>query len=239
MMPNSKFSGQADGAVQKLSIRKRDDEYSKTIEQMCSPNSSTLNLEHMKKTQSLHYMKANSGASSPQQIKSRSSMGHYANRLGNSNNLYSSDQRQSFQNKQGRAKTANRKKRNLYTSMGNYYSGAFQNPINMQNSVSQNPSAGRGGIKRLNNNFLDNLEKSNYTSNYPNLEPNKKRNSQHNKTQFKNDMLDLSAQGINRYNNNIITSNPQVNKSVLLDNSQLNTSHIPSNNTFKNLENSF
>ena len=52
-------------------------------------------------------------------------------------------------------------------------------------------------------------------------------------------MLDLSAQGITRYNNNVMTSNPQANKSVLLDNSQLNTSHMPSNNTFKNLENSF
>ena len=52
-----------------------EDDYSKTIEQTYSPNDSTFNLENMKKTQSLHYMKASSGANSPQQIKSRSSLG--------------------------------------------------------------------------------------------------------------------------------------------------------------------
>lgn len=48
------------------------------MEQVGSPNASSLNLENMKKTQSLHYMRAGSGASSPQQIKSRTSIGKYA-----------------------------------------------------------------------------------------------------------------------------------------------------------------
>ena len=54
-------------------------DYSKTIEQLGSPGgASTINLENMKKAQSLHYMRASSGASSPQQIKSRTSIGKYA-----------------------------------------------------------------------------------------------------------------------------------------------------------------
>jgi hypothetical protein len=62
----------------RISLKKLEEEYCKTIEQICSPNSSTLNLENMKKTQSLHYMRAGSGASSPQQVKSRTSIGKYA-----------------------------------------------------------------------------------------------------------------------------------------------------------------
>ena len=50
----------------RISLKKLEEEYCKTIEQVGSPNSSTLNLENMKKTHSLHYMRAGSGASSPQ-----------------------------------------------------------------------------------------------------------------------------------------------------------------------------
>lgn len=34
----------------RISLKKLEEEYCKTIEQICSPNSSTLNLENMKKT---------------------------------------------------------------------------------------------------------------------------------------------------------------------------------------------
>jgi hypothetical protein len=50
----------------RISLKKLEEEYSKTIEQIGSPNSATLNLENMKKTQSLHYVRGGgSGASSP------------------------------------------------------------------------------------------------------------------------------------------------------------------------------
>ena len=49
----------------RISLKKLEEEYCKTIEQVGSPNSSTLNIENMKKTHSLHYMRAGSGASSP------------------------------------------------------------------------------------------------------------------------------------------------------------------------------
>jgi hypothetical protein len=62
----------------RISLKKLEEEYCKTLEQVGSPNVSSLNLENMKKTQSLHYMRAGSGASSPQQIKSRTSIGKYA-----------------------------------------------------------------------------------------------------------------------------------------------------------------
>jgi hypothetical protein len=60
--------------------------------------------------------------------------------------------------------------------MGNYYS-ALQNQTNAVGT--QNNSGSRIGQKRLNNNFLENLEKSNYVSNsnYNQLDPTKKRNS--------------------------------------------------------------
>ena len=50
----------------RISLKKLEEEYCKTLEQVGSPNASSLNLENMKKTQSLHYMRAGSGASSPQ-----------------------------------------------------------------------------------------------------------------------------------------------------------------------------
>jgi hypothetical protein len=61
----------------KMSLKMLEEEYCKTLEQACSPNSSTLNLENMKKTQSLHFMKASSGNTSPNQAKSKSSLGNH------------------------------------------------------------------------------------------------------------------------------------------------------------------
>ena len=49
----------------KLPMKQLDEEYCKTLEQIGSPNASSLNLENMKKTQSLHYMKSASGDHSP------------------------------------------------------------------------------------------------------------------------------------------------------------------------------
>ena len=90
-------------------------------------------------------------------------------------------------------------------------------------------SAGRQNTKKLNNNFLDNLEKSNIFTNAQGLagqhEPGKKRHSQHHKAQFKNEVLDLSNNNnIPRYVN--VSSNPQTNKSMVID---PNYSQLPSN----------
>ena len=124
----------------KISLKKLEEEYSKTLEQAVSPNSSTINLENLKKTQSLHYMKASSGTNSPQQVKSRSAIGKYMQGAAY-NNFYSGgpNRNNSYVSKSqvghgsivatggapltagSRAKTTNRKKRNLYTSVGNYY----------------------------------------------------------------------------------------------------------------------
>lgn len=64
-----------------MSLKKLDEEYSKTIEQLGSPNSATINLENIsqkkEKTQSLQRA-GGSGANSPQQVKSRTSIGKYA-----------------------------------------------------------------------------------------------------------------------------------------------------------------
>ena len=96
-------------------------------------------------------MKASSGTNSPQQqVKSRSSMGHHNNGVYN-NNLYNSQQRPNFMNKStgGRAKTGSRKKRNLYTSVGNYYQGVGTASSMPQSANVNIPS------KRVNNNLLE------------------------------------------------------------------------------------
>lgn len=72
----------------KISLKKLEEECSKTLDQAISPNSSTINLENLKKTQSLHYMKAASGTSSPTQTKSRSAVGRYVSNGVPYNNLY-------------------------------------------------------------------------------------------------------------------------------------------------------
>lgn len=65
----------------RVSLKKLDEEYSKTIEQLGSPNSATINIDNISqikdKTQSLQRA-AGSGANSPQQVKSRTSIGKYA-----------------------------------------------------------------------------------------------------------------------------------------------------------------
>ncbi|TNV74687.1 hypothetical protein FGO68_gene91 [Halteria grandinella] len=200
----------------RISLKKLEEEYCKTIEQVGSPNSSTLNLENMKKTHSLHYMRAGSGASSPQQIKSRTSIGKYAangqnpgaamgmqiynnyNNQAISNNssaIGQLNQRNSFVSKsqigqamgasgvigqqpggngpsqmqpgsalgtgnRSRSKTTNRKKRNLYTSMGNYYQSQQPTAAN-QNGQQANNSASRVTKRVHQQNFLDNLEQTN------------------------------------------------------------------------------
>lgn len=73
--------------------------------------------------------------------------------------------------------------------MGNYYSGTSANNNMTSNiSVNQSHSGTRIPNKRLNNNFLDNLERSNYGNTFlpnKNGDP-KKRNSQASGKTFKN-----------------------------------------------------
>lgn len=170
----------ATGQIQMISS-----DNSKTIEQVCSPNSSTLNLENMKKTQSLHYVRSGSGTSSPQQVKSRSSIGKYSqnpasvlgmaaaynnynnqalnqtNGVGTNGNggqahrgnyvsksqiggmagmtgsmpssATTNNTSNNLSGNRSRSKTTNRKKRNLYTSIGNYYQSQQQTNNPQQN----------------------------------------------------------------------------------------------------------
>jgi hypothetical protein len=70
-----------------------------------------------------------------------------------------------------RSKTATRKKRNLYTSMGNYYSSSVtaNNNNNTSQNINNTSTNGSRLSKRMHNNFLDNLEKTNILGNSTNL----------------------------------------------------------------------
>lgn len=128
-------------------------------------------------------MKASSGTNSPQQVKSRSSLG---NHVGAYSNLYASQQRPlNASNNKMRSKTATRKKRNLYTSVGNYNSVAF----------SQVPTNGVVS-KRMQNNYFDQLDKTNIQAINSAA---KKRNKNTNKSYNNNVVFD----DMNNYSSNL------------------------------------
>ena len=222
----------------KINLKKLEEEYCKTLEQVCSPNSSTLNLENLKKTQSLHYMKAMSGANSPQQVKSKSSLGTHC-QGGAYNNMHSSQpQRSSYSKSQvgNRCKTASRKKRNLYTSMGNYYSSTGANPPQQVNLPSSNNSASRTN-KKMQTNFLENLEKANFlvNTNLNSANAQKKRNKSVNKSYNTNEHLDGDVQ-MNNYINASTNMSQLNNKQIIIENPAYNSNN---NSLVKNLDNSF
>ncbi|CDW84718.1 UNKNOWN [Stylonychia lemnae] len=156
--PNQVFASNFDNLSvsqqKKISLKKLEEEYCKTLEQAVSPNSSTINLENLKKTQSHHFMKVASGTSSPQQLKSRSSIGKYMQEAVAYNNFHQSNQHrnsahvsksQASNNLNCSASRMNNRLNNISVNQSANYGSHlnafefFQNAnINLNNSTSTN-----------------------------------------------------------------------------------------------------
>lgn len=194
-------------------------------------------------------MKAASGTSSPQQVKSRSAIGKYMQGAAY-NNFYNGNQNRnsSYVSKSqvahgsivassgapltggSRGKTTNRKKRNLYTSVGNYYQSQASNTNNQSVHIQNNRA-----VKRLHNNFLENLEQTNMllASNQLNSsDMPKKRNKSTTKSYNTKEHLEQADLS---YSTNFQKKvNPM--SSALADISQFNSNH---NSIVKNFDSSF
>lgn len=140
-----------------------------------------------------------------------------------------------------RSKTTNRKKRNLYTSMGNYYQSQQQtNPPNIGTAN----SASRVTKRVHQQNFLDNLEQTNVMTGgnlaaaHQILQQEdlmaKKRNKSSTKSYNNKELLDHNNSSEVCYTSHLTKKNPMSNN--FFDVSQFSSNH---NSIAKNFENSF
>lgn len=145
-----------------------------------------------------------------------------------------------------RSKTTNRKKRNLYTSVGNYYQS--QQPSNLNSAAQSGATAATSSAsrvtKRVHNpaNFLDNLEQTNILGNLAAAhhflhsdEPSllqKKRNKSSTKSYNNQEAHNNSSEIV--YSSHLTKKNPMTNN--FFDVSQFSSNH---NSIAKNFENSF
>ena len=127
-------------------------------------------------------------------------------------------------NNRSKSKGTNRKKRNLYTSVGNYYQSTGQNyPANSGSRVT----------KRMHPNFLENLEQTNVLNVSNQLyqgDVTKKRNKSSTKSYNNKEQLDNSDMS---YSNHVNKKNMTNN---FVDISQFGSNQ---NSIVKNFENSF